>query len=580
MITLWILSFIAWVLTILAPCVLPLLPVIIWGWLSTNKWYRPLIITFSLAASLIIFTLLLKSSLYYFNVDQQYITYLSWSILLLLGLFMLLPDIWSSISLKLWFEKSNKLISKTKKIWWIWGDILLWAVLWPVFSSCSPTFALIISLVLPVDFTQWIINLSIYSFALSATLLAISYLWRYAIQKLNWIANPNWFFKKAIAIIIIIVSGFILSGYDKVIEKSILDSWFWDVTKIESNILQLVDIKKQVYRDVQTYSTTESDLFNVNYKAPWLQWITWWINWSWINSFSELSWKVLLIDFWTYSCINCIRTIPYINNWHNTYQKDWLVVIWLHAPEFTFEKDPNNVNQAIKKFWINYLVWLDNNFQTWRNFNNLYWPATYIIDKDGIVRYEHFGEWNYDRTEKVIQKLLYGNSLSSLTVIGDKAPDFQNVLTSEAYLWTNRIKTYNEWWKYDPVFINSQWFNDTNFTKPTSTNNPNTWFLEWWWKFNSEYLESVHSGSITLNFSSKIVNLVWWSDSKVPTKVKVLLNWFPISKKDAGKDVQNWILIISEKRLYEVVNQEEYMSWKVELIFEDWSANLYTRTFG
>lgn len=113
-----------------------------------------------------------------------------------------------------------------------------------------------------------------------------------------------------------------------------------------------------------------------------------------------------MVDFWTYSCINCIRTLPYLEKLYQTY-KDWgLVVIGVHAPEFQFERITANVRDAVKKYGLNYPVVQDNDFLTWRAFNNYYRPAKYIIDKDGIVRYQHFGEGAYRQTEEVIQSLL------------------------------------------------------------------------------------------------------------------------------------------------------------------------------
>jgi len=116
--------------------------------------------------------------------------------------------------------------------------------------------------------------------------------------------------------------------------------------------------------------------------------------------------KVVVIDFWTYSCINCIRTLPYLEKLYQTY-KDWgLVVIGVHAPEFQFERNIRNVQTAVKKYGLSYPVVQDNDFLTWRAFHNYYRPAKYIIDKDGIVRYQHFGEGAYRQTEEVIQSLL------------------------------------------------------------------------------------------------------------------------------------------------------------------------------
>ena len=130
----------------------------------------------------------------------------------------------------------------------------------------------------------------------------------------------------------------------------------------------------------------------------------------WINSAEgkpeQLKGKVVLIDFWTYSCINCIRSIPYVKRWHEKYASDGLVIIGVHAPEFAFERNPANVRKAVADLGIPYPVALDNRYDLWRAMNNRYWPAHYFIDAQGRVRFHHFGEGGYDNSEKVIRLLL------------------------------------------------------------------------------------------------------------------------------------------------------------------------------
>ena len=131
---------------------------------------------------------------------------------------------------------------------------------------------------------------------------------------------------------------------------------------------------------------------------------------SWLNSspltLSTLRGKVVLVDFWTYSCVNCIRTLPYLKAWYAKYQADGFVIIGVHSPEFAFEHDMGNVTQAVKDFGIAYPVVLDNNFSIWNAYHNQYWPAKYLVDKSGHLRYVHFGEGGYAEEEHAIQVLL------------------------------------------------------------------------------------------------------------------------------------------------------------------------------
>lgn len=131
-----------------------------------------------------------------------------------------------------------------------------------------------------------------------------------------------------------------------------------------------------------------------------------WINSREIKSMQELRGKVVLVDFWTYSCFNCVNTFPYVQGWHEKFKDEGLVVLGIHAPEFAFERDSDNVKKAVKKYGLTYPIALDNGFKLWRAYRNRYWPAFYLIDKQGMVRYTHFGEGRYKEMEAAIASLL------------------------------------------------------------------------------------------------------------------------------------------------------------------------------
>lgn len=141
-------------------------------------------------------------------------------------------------------------------------------------------------------------------------------------------------------------------------------------------------------------------------KSPELAGLTNWMNSEKIESIESLRGKAVLVYFWTYSCINCIRTLPYLQDLQDKYADKGLVILGIHAPEFTFEKKPKNVADALKKYSITYPVALDNDFKTWRNFKNRFWPAKYLVDKNGFVVYKHFGEGKYEETENQVRKAL------------------------------------------------------------------------------------------------------------------------------------------------------------------------------
>jgi cytochrome c-type biogenesis protein len=239
MATLIVLSYISGVLTVLAPCVLPLLPIIIGSSVdSKNKW-KPYLVILGLVLSLTIFTILLKASTTLISIDPNFWKYLSGGIVSLFGLIYIFPNLWDNISAKLNLSsKADKQLEKASENESWFGSILVGAALGPVFASCSPTYALIIATVLPVNFWEGLLYIIIYSLGLASIMLAIALLGRQFISKVKVLANPNGWFKKVLGIIFIIVGVSVMTGFDKVVETNILNSGFFDVTKIERNLLE------------------------------------------------------------------------------------------------------------------------------------------------------------------------------------------------------------------------------------------------------------------------------------------------------------------------------------------------------
>ena len=242
--TLFIVSFIAGVLTVLAPCVLPLLPVTLGGAMAESEnRRRPLVIIGSLAVSVFIFTLLLKGSTALIGTSPTFWSYVSAVILIAFGLTLLFPITWAKIVLKLpghnkpdsWMAKGYQ----SRSHWW--GDILVGAALGPVFTTCSPTFFVILATVLPQSLGMGIIDLLAYTVGLSLSLLLIAYVGQKLVNRLEWATDPNGWFKKSLGILFIVVAVCIVFGWDKQIEAKILNSGFFDVTTLEQSIHQSLE---------------------------------------------------------------------------------------------------------------------------------------------------------------------------------------------------------------------------------------------------------------------------------------------------------------------------------------------------
>ncbi|MCA9373986.1 sulfite exporter TauE/SafE family protein [Candidatus Peregrinibacteria bacterium] len=235
-------AFLAGVLTVLAPCTLTLLPVIIGGSVTEKNPWKPLIVGLSLGISVFAFTLLLKVGTDLFSLDEDVLRVISAIIILALGFTMVFPTLWDHIQVKLGLYKSEKLLESAKgKGGGFAGSILLGAALGPVFSTCSPTYFYIIGTVLPQDFWTGVLTLSVYSLGLVAVLVAIGYGGRAVTQRLKFAANPTGWFRRTLGVLLVIVGILFLTGWDKVLETWILDvsgdNYF--LIDIEENLMQM-----------------------------------------------------------------------------------------------------------------------------------------------------------------------------------------------------------------------------------------------------------------------------------------------------------------------------------------------------
>lgn len=231
-------SFLAGLLTILAPCTLTILPILLGGSLTQKNPYRPLIIASSLGLSIFIFTLALKTLTFAADIPMVYLQILSGGLILIFGTVMLFPTLWDRLSIALKLYKTEELISKTSNKEGITGAIILGAALGPVFTTCSPTYLLILGTVLPASFALGALNLFVYCLGLALMLISIGYGGRAIATKFRFIANPNGWFKRILAILLIFTGISIMTGLDKIIETKIIESGYLGPIEIEENIIK------------------------------------------------------------------------------------------------------------------------------------------------------------------------------------------------------------------------------------------------------------------------------------------------------------------------------------------------------
>ncbi|HVD86610.1 MAG TPA: cytochrome c biogenesis protein DipZ [Solirubrobacterales bacterium] len=258
----------------------------------------------------------------------------------------------------------------------------------------------------------------------------------------------------------------------------------------------------------------------------------------------QLRGRVVLVDFWTYSCINCIRTLPYLKAWDERYRKDGLTIVGVHTPEFPFEREAGNVEEAIETNGIRYPVAQDNEQQTWNAYGNQYWPAEYFIDARGKVRYVHFGEGEYGEKEKVIRALLAdaGRRVGQPMAGAHGVEPSAGVTTPETYLGAARAERFTN-------SMLSPGLHD--FSAPAGVP-PNEFAYRGPWRIDLESATAA-GGSLELNFGARRVFLVLGSPMH-SRRVKVLLDGKPISAGAAGSDVHGGVVSVDSQRLYNLVD--------------------------
>lgn len=317
-------------------------------------------------------------------------------------------------------------------------------------------------------------------------------------------------------------------------------------------------------------------------QIPSLAGVTLWLNSPPLTPQSLLG-KVVLIDFWTYSCINCIRTLPYIKAWDDKYRDKGLVIIGVHSPEFGFEKIPENVQRAVAEFNLRYPVALDNNFAIWNAFHNHYWPAHYLFDAQGKLRDEHFGEGDYEGTEKMIQSLLaeanpsqlgFDRKTVSVSDTGAAAPSATFPTSPETYIGYARQSGFSS---LERIARDQA----SNYSPPTRLA-LNQWSLAGTWLIRAESatLQSA-TGDLIYHFEGRDLHLVMGSMDKTPIRFRVTLDGHaPGDNHGVDTDAQGYG-VIQEERLYQLIRQNRGGGahiFKIE--FLDTGAVLFAFTFG
>ena len=315
-------------------------------------------------------------------------------------------------------------------------------------------------------------------------------------------------------------------------------------------------------------------------KAPNLVGISDYLNTSPEKLSKDMKNKVILYDIWTYSCVNCIRTLPYITAWNEKYADQGLLIIGIHSPEFEFEKNAENVQVAMDKYGIDYPVVLDNDMKTWKAFENNYWPRKYIADHQGNLRYDHIGEGGYQETEKIIQQLLEERSkamkieaISSTSLVSIE--EFEHTLfrTPELYFGYKFAQNRNQ-------LGSEEGFQHEKIVKYYEPNNIelNKFYPVGNWDNQEDSMELTETyGSIKVSYNAKEVNIV----TENYAELEIFIDGIPLTKEHRGTDiVEGNKLKVSNPGMYNIVRDEISSSHIMEIKIQGEGFRIFTFTFG
>lgn len=497
-------AFLAGIVTILSPCILPILPIILSS--SVGK-SRPIGIVIGFVSSFTFFTLFLSTIVRLSGISADVLRYVSVFIIAGFGMSLLIPKFQSMIEQL--FSGLTKFVPQSNQRAGLWPGILIGFSLGLLWTPCvGPILASVISLAISgtVTFDALIITLA-YAIGTAIPMFIIMSGGQRFIPRSVWT-------QKIFGILMTLTAIGILLGFDRKFQTWILDKFPNYGTNLTS--FEKVATKKQLPKMGEAPEIIPGGVW---FNSPPL-------------TLESLRGKVVIIDFWTYTCINCQRTFPYLRAWHEKYKDQGLVIIGVHSPEFEFEKSQNNLSQAIADFKLPYPIVQDNDFATWRAYDNQYWPAKYIIDREGNIRYTHFGEGAYDESENIIQELL--GTTSSIN-----NPTYQNnARTPEIYMGFDR----------NPL--------KSGFA------------LTGAWEISKEYAVAPSGGVLDMDFDAQKVFLVMNPETK-PATVKIFLD----------NKLLNSVIVDSDK-LYELVNLKAPGRHKLRLEFDNNKPQLFAFTFG
>ena len=563
---LFLLTYLGGTLTILSPCVLPVLPFV---FARSEKSFRrsglPILLgmagTFTILAS---FATIGGAWLVGIN---QYGRYAAMLILLVLGLALIFPSLSERI-MSPFVNLGGHLQARADQEDSIKSSVLLGIALGFLWAPCAGPILGLVLAGAALNGLNLKTALLLLTFAAgAATSLGVALL--ASGKVIGWLKRhfgAEEMIRRALGVLVVLSVVIVAMGWDTRFLAAVTSS---NTTAAEEKLIAALG------KPTPPAATARRA------QAPSIEGATQWLNSRPISD-ADLRGKVVLIDFWTYSCINCLRTLPYIKAWDAKYRDKGFVIIGVHAPEFAFERDINNVKKAVKELGVNYPVAIDNQFTIWNAYQNIYWPAHYLIDATGRIRHHHFGEGAYAETEAMIRALLQeahpdmklNDDNVNVSGAGASAASGSMTQSPETYIGYARQEHLAS---PEPV----QRDRAANYTAPAQLA-PDDWALGGTWQIGKESaVLKAAGGSITFHFRGRDLHLVLATQHGKPVRFRVTLDG-EAPGEDAGTDIDaKGHGIIREQRLYQLIRQNgkiKNRTFRIE--FLDKAAEAFAFTFG
>jgi len=568
-----LLAYLGGILTILSPCILPVLPFVFAR--ADRSFVRstlPMLIGMA-ATFAIVATLAAVGGGWAVRANAIG----RWAALILLALFgiaLVFPSISDRLTRPL-VALGSRLTEKEGQQDSIWSSVVLGIATGLLWAPCAGPILGIIFTAAALQGASFNTTLLLLAYALgAATSLALALLVGgklFARMKKSLGASER--IRQVLGVLVLIGVAAIALGLDTRVLASLSSA---QTTGLETSLAQRLGIA-QPMRATEARQNAMGQLeLPVEGTLPPLEklGIGPWFNSRPLTS-AQLKGRVVVIDFWTYSCINCLRSIPYVKAWDQRYRKDGLIVIGVHAPEFAFEHDPANVAKAVHDLGITYPVVMDNDWKLWRALHNNYWPAHYFIDAQGRVRYHHFGEGDYAMSERVIRQLLAdaGHApAGGMSVAKGSGAEAQSNFAE-----IGSPETYIGYYRADRFASPGGLLHDQPKTYAAAPLQLNQWALGGRWIDQRQSARSLAPGaSISFRFHARDLHLVMGSATGKPIRFRVTLDGAPPGR-DAGVDAGP----VTNQRLYQLIRQKGAIRDRTFTItFLDPGVEVFSFTFG